>query len=122
MRKFGIQIPSEGQHESGNDGLKQELVIGEQGTDQTEREHDTDRDQQQAGQDREQPDEGRQPQRNARLRRREFAGAALIADFGIARIRVPVLTEFEVVGPSAKVAKQRLAWRDAVTLIAIAHG
>ena len=77
--------------------------------------------QQQAGQGRQKRDERSEPERNARMRCREFAGAALVADFGIAGIRMPVRAELEIVGPPAEIAEQRLAGGDSVTLVAIAH-
>ena len=66
-------------------------------------------------------DQRREPQRHVRMRCREFARAALAADFGIARIRMPVRAEFEIVRPSAEVAEQRLAGGDSMALVAIAH-
>jgi len=55
------------------------------------------------------------------MRRGKIPGAALVADFGVARIRMAVRTEFEIVGATAKIAKQRLAGGDSVALIAVAH-
>src|ERR1700721_743722 len=45
------------------------------------------------------------PERNPRLRRREFPAPALRTDFGMPGIRMKTQTEFQVVGPPARTAE-----------------
>ena len=59
------------------------------------------------------------PERNSRLRSREFGAAALGAYSGAARINVQPRTEFYVITSAAKVAEQRLSDRDPITVVAI---
>ena len=40
MRELRIQVPDECQHKASNDGLKQEVLIEEQGPDEAEHERD----------------------------------------------------------------------------------
>ena len=92
-----------------------------QGVDEADQEQQRDADQHQAGQGRQKQQQRSQPQRNPRVRHGEVAGAALAADLGIAGIGMPVRAELEIVGASAEVAEQRLAGRDAMALVAVAH-
>ena len=55
------------------------------------------------------------------MRRGEIPGAALVANFGVARIRMAVWTKFQIVGATAEVTKQRLAGGDSVALVAVTH-
>ena len=121
MREAQIQIPEECQHEAGNNGLKHELLAGEDGPDHGKGEADGDDDQNHAGQRRERCHERGEPQGNSWMRCRELAGTTLVADFGIARIGMPVRTELEIIRASAEVAEQRLAGSDSMTLVAVAH-
>ena len=122
VRKVHVQIPEECQHEASKHGLKHKLLIGEEDTNESDAEHNRDAGKDQAGQRRKQSDQRGQPKRKARMGSREFARAALIADFSVARIGVPVRAELEIVGTSAEVAEQRLAGSDSMTLVAVAHG
>jgi hypothetical protein len=93
----------------------------DEGVDQADEKQDRDASQQQTGKNGKESDDWYQPQRNPWMRCREFAGAALVADFGVAGVRMPRRAEFEIVRSSAEVAEQWFAGRDSVTLIAIAH-
>ena len=55
------------------------------------------------------------------MRRGQIPGAALVANFGVARIGMAVWAEFVIVRATAEVAKQRLAGGDSVALVAVTH-
>jgi hypothetical protein len=89
-----VQIPEKSQHQTSNYGLKQRLLIGEQGLNEAENEQDADRQQQQSGEPDEGSDQSSKPKGNMRMWRGQFTGAALAADCCIPWIRVPVRTSF----------------------------
>jgi len=116
-----VEVPEEGQHEANEHELKQKLGAAGQGVDQADQKQQRDADEHQARQGRQKQQQRCLPQRNPRVRHGEVAGAALAAGLGIARIGMPLRAELEIVGASAEVAEQRLAWRDAMALVAVAH-
>jgi hypothetical protein len=67
--------------------------------------------------------EGKQAEANwnFRLRRREFAAAALRANFRAARIQVLARAELHVIRPAAGAAIKRLACRHLSALVAVLH-
>jgi len=116
-----VQVPEECEHQAGNDGLEHQGLVGHQSSNQAERERNRHRRERNTRQNCEQLHQRNEPERDARMWCGEFAGAALAADFGIPRIRMPVRTEFGIVGAPAEVAEQRLAGSQSMTLVAIAH-
>ena len=75
----------------------------------------------QTREEREQKEQNSRPRRDSRLRSRELAAPALRTDAGAPRIHVQPGAEFHIITPPTKIAKQWLADRNPIAVVAIFH-